>query len=252
MSGILSDQSLQGEVGRHGLQFGMCLSPPASDAFISRRAILWEHVEGCRPLCVVMSPTHSRLLDLLNGTPSVCVSRQQTVHESRLKAWRSIRGVHTQRLPPVARSGAGAGVTEHLVAAGHDSATTCDEDATEVRTKSCSRAANSGSADACPNATSLCDEPDQRQTGKLLSLWQQLTTCQVKMDGVAFLVVRVPQCRPVSDVCSESRPPRKHHLNTSSPARTRDATNLGGCPKLRMPCVRSCYIPSCGTTIIPV
>ena len=48
------------------LQLGMCLSPPSSDDFTSQRAlsVLWEHVEGCRPLCVVMSPAHNRLLDL--------------------------------------------------------------------------------------------------------------------------------------------------------------------------------------------
>ena len=38
----------------------------------------------------------------------------------------------------------------------------------------------------------------------------------------------------------ESWPSRKQHLATSSRARTRDATNLGSCTKLRMPCLRSC------------
>ena len=45
-----------------------------------------------------------------------------------------------------------------------------------------------------------CAKPE---TGwKLLSLWQHQTTCQVKRDRVTFLVVRILQYRPVSDVCT--------------------------------------------------
>ena len=51
---------------RHGLQFGMRFFPPSYDDFVNQRAmsVLWEHVEGCRPLCVVTSLAHDRFLDL--------------------------------------------------------------------------------------------------------------------------------------------------------------------------------------------
>ena len=66
MSELLSDQRLEGEMVRHGLELAMCLSPPSSDDFVRQRATsaLREHVERDRPLCIVMSPTRSRLLDL--------------------------------------------------------------------------------------------------------------------------------------------------------------------------------------------
>ena len=99
LSLFVSDQRLQEEMERHGLQLGMCLSPPSSDDFVSQRAmsVLWEHVEGCRPLCVVMSPTHSPIAGPLQWTlpqlscgmgDTLCVSRQRTVHSVTLGAWR--------------------------------------------------------------------------------------------------------------------------------------------------------------------
>ena len=108
VSELLSGQRLQGEMERHGLQLGMCLSRPSSGDFVGQRAIcaLQEHVERDRPLCIVMSPTHSRLLDLLVeivtgqlqiGRHFVCTTptNSSLEYNRSLKAPRSIRGVHT-------------------------------------------------------------------------------------------------------------------------------------------------------------
>ena len=151
--------------------------------FVSQRAmsILWEHVEGCRRLCVVMSSTHSRLLDfaveiataqLRYGRHFVCITPTNSLlsHTRSLKALRSLRGLHTA-IADGCTFGCRCVVTEHLVPAGWQFVTTLatarDVDATKVGRRSCSRAANSGSADACPLATSHCDEPtpNQRQVG---------------------------------------------------------------------------------------
>ena len=66
MSEVLSGQGLHGEMERHVLQVGMRLPlPPSGDAVGPQgMSALWRHVEGCKPLCVVMSPEHRRLLDL--------------------------------------------------------------------------------------------------------------------------------------------------------------------------------------------
>ena len=153
---------------RHGLQFGMCLSPPSSDDFVSQWSILWKHAEGCRPLCVVMSPTHSRLLEiaveiakaqLRNGRDFVCIT---PVHRVTPELFEE----HTQRSSMVARCGQvrrGGAFGGSRVAVCDDHATTRDEDATEVRRRRCSRAANSGSASACPYAASHCDKPTPNQ-----------------------------------------------------------------------------------------
>ena len=90
------------------------------------------------------------------------------------------------------------------VAVRDDSATTRDEVATEVCRPSCSRAANSGSADACPFATSHYAKPEIGW--KLFRLWQQWTTCQVKRDRVTFLVV------PHSSIQTS---PRRLHVHLS-------------------------------------
>ena len=111
-------------------RFGMCLSLPSSGDLVGRRAMcaLWEHVAKCRPLCVVMSPTDSRLLDLVlesattqlrNGRQFVCITLTDSSlnYKKSLKALRSIRGVLT-----VVADGCAFGCrcvgTEHLVAAG--------------------------------------------------------------------------------------------------------------------------------------
>ena len=101
-----------------------------------------------------------------------------------------------------------------------DSATSRVEVATEVCRPSCSRAANSGSADACPFATSHYAKPELGW--KLLRLWQQWTTCRVKRDRVTFLVVRILQYRPVPDVCtgiSATRNTTSEHIITSKHTR---------------------------------
>ena len=124
---------------RHGLQFGMCLSPPSSDDFVTQRAmsVLWEHVEGCRPLCVVMSPTHNRLQDLAveiataqlrNGRHFVCImpTNSSLNHAGSLEALRFIRRVHTA-IADGCTFGCRSVVTEHLVAA--ESHAFCDDSA---------------------------------------------------------------------------------------------------------------------------
>ena len=93
-----------------------------------------------------------------------------------------------------------------------DSSTVRDEDAAEVCRRSCSRAANSGSADIGPFAKSHCDEPAPETCWKLLSLWQQSATCEVKRDGVTFLVVRILRYRQSQTVARESRSPQNNVL----------------------------------------
>ena len=65
MSELLSDERFHEDMGRHGLPLGVCLPPPNPDDLFEMQALtaLWQHVEGCRPLCVVTSPRHGRLLD---------------------------------------------------------------------------------------------------------------------------------------------------------------------------------------------
>ena len=94
-----------------------------------------------------------RLPQLSFGTgDTLCVSRQRTVQRvapGSLKTLRSIRRVHT----------AIAGrLYVRVQVCRDDSATARDEDATEVCRRTCSRATNSRSADACPYATNRCDE----------------------------------------------------------------------------------------------
>ena len=62
VSELLSDPRLQGELGRHGLQLGMCLSPPSTGDLVGQRAVsaLSEHVTKDQPLCIVVSPSESR------------------------------------------------------------------------------------------------------------------------------------------------------------------------------------------------
>ena len=121
---------------RHGLHFGMCLPPSSSNDFVSQLAtsILWEHVEGSRPLCVVMSPTHSWLLDLVveiataqlrNGRLFACITpTNSSLSRARsLKALRSIGGVPTA-IADCCTFGCRCVVTEHLLAAGWQFVTT--------------------------------------------------------------------------------------------------------------------------------
>ena len=119
VSDLLWDQRLEGDMERRGLQLGMCLSPPSSNDFVGQRAMsaLWEHVATDRPRCIVMSPTHSGLLDLAveiaaaqlqNGRHCGCVTpTHSSLNSARsLKILRSIRGA-----PPllmVVRLGASA------------------------------------------------------------------------------------------------------------------------------------------------
>ena len=128
VSELLSGQRLQGEMERHGVQLGMCLSRPSSGDFVGQRAIcaLQEHEEKDRPLCIVMSPTHSRLLDLLVeivtgqlqiGRHFVCITptNSSLEYNRSLKAPRSIRGIRT-----VVADGCAFGcvMMEYVVAAG--------------------------------------------------------------------------------------------------------------------------------------
>ena len=122
-----------------------------SDDFVSQRAmlILREHVEGCRPQCVVMSPAHSRLLDL-----AVEYHANRQFIES---CWKpegfDNYSRSTQRLPMVVRVQVRRdGAFGSRMAVRDDYATTRDEVA-EVCKRSCSRAANSRST------------PNQRQAG---------------------------------------------------------------------------------------
>ena len=97
-----------------------CVSPPSSDDFVSQQEMspLLEHVGGCRPLSVVMSPTHNRLLDLAveiatgqlrNGRHFACITRTNS-SLSHARSWKALRSIeeHTQRLLMVVRSDAGA------------------------------------------------------------------------------------------------------------------------------------------------
>ena len=111
-------------------------SSPSSGDLVGDRAMstLWEHVEGCRPLCVVMSPTHSRLLDLAveiatpqlrNGRHFVCI----TPTHSSLNCNRSLETLRsTRKLHTTVADGGAFGcrcvVTEHLVATGWQFVTT--------------------------------------------------------------------------------------------------------------------------------
>ena len=61
------------------------------------------------------------------------------------------------------------------------------ENTSKKYARSLSRATNSKPTDADPYATQL-------------SLWQQLTTCQVKRDRVILFAVRFLRLRSVSDV----------------------------------------------------
>ena len=93
-----------------------------------------EHVEKDRPPCIVMSPTDSRLLDVVveiattqlrNGRHFMRITRTDSSlnYNGSLKALRPNRGVHT-----VVSDGCAFGfrcvVTEHLVAAGWQFVTT--------------------------------------------------------------------------------------------------------------------------------
>ena len=64
----------------------VCLNPPLVISSVNGRW-LWEHVEKDKPLCIVVSPTNSRLLDLVVETANplrcrkgdtLCVSLRQT------------------------------------------------------------------------------------------------------------------------------------------------------------------------------
>ena len=136
MSEMLSDQRLQGEMGKHGLQVGTCISPYPSVDFISQRmmSVLWEHVEESRQLCVVMSPTHGRLLDLAveiataqmwNGRHFVCITSTSSSlsHARSLTALRSVRGVHAA-IADGCTFGCRCNVASHFVTAGWQFVTT--------------------------------------------------------------------------------------------------------------------------------
>ena len=174
VSEILPDQRLQGKIDRRGCAArNVCLRP--SDDFVSQLAlsVLWEHVEGCRPLCVVMTPTHNRLLDFAveivtaqvrNGRHFLCITptNSSLSHARSLQDLRSIRGVHTAIVDSCTfgcRCVGDGTFGGSKMAARDDSATTREENAAKVYRRSFSRATNSGSADACPFATSHCKEP---------------------------------------------------------------------------------------------
>ena len=141
----------------------VCPLPP-------RRAmcLLWNTRRDADLCASVMSPTHNRLLDLsmeiATALGTVCVSRQRTVsslsHSGSLKALRLVRGVLTAIAD-------GCAIGCRCVVKGGSRMAVRDDSATTRCRRSCTRAANSGSADACPHATSRCDEPtaDQRQAG---------------------------------------------------------------------------------------
>ena len=129
---------------------------------------------------------------------TLCVSRQQTGHCITPEAVRE----------QLRRDGACGG---SRMAVREDSATTREEHAAKVYRPSFSRAANSGSTDACQYATSQCHEhtPNQRQGWKLLSpCGQQLTTRQAKRDRVTSSAIQSLQHRPV---------PRRLHVNLGHP-----------------------------------
>ena len=121
---------------RHGLQVEMHLPLPPSGDSVEPQALaaLWQHVEGCKPLCVVMSPEHSRLLDLAvdiaathmrNARHFVCITPTNSplCHAGCTKALRSIQGVYTA-IADGCTFGCRCAVTEHLVAAGWQFVTT--------------------------------------------------------------------------------------------------------------------------------
>ena len=109
--------------------------PPSGDSVEPQAlAALWQHVEGCKPLCVVMSPEHSRLLDLAvdiaathmrNARHFVCITPTNSplCHAGCTKALRSIQGVYTA-IADGCTFGCRCAVTEHLVAAGWQFVTT--------------------------------------------------------------------------------------------------------------------------------
>ena len=132
-----------------------------------------------------------------------------------------------------------------------DSATTCDEDTTEV----CRRSVH---VQRIPGQ----QMPARMRRGFVVSLRQtrdrlKTTQCVAALDdmtgeeGSGDILGR-----PHSSIQTSLRRPhvnlghQKNNVLIRPLARTRDATNLGGLPKLRMPCVRSCLILSCGTTIV--
>ena len=154
-------------------------------------------------------------------------------------ALRSIRGGWWLRVWVQVRCDGAFGGSRMVVRG--DSATTCEKDAAKVCGRPCSRAANSRSTEAGPYAARQCDE----QTSNLT----QAGNCSVCGSSRRYVgrggVKRHPRSTLFGAINSEtlrrgSWPSKKQSLDTSSPARTRDARNLGSCTKLRMPCLRSC------------
>ena len=80
------------ELLSHGLQLGMCLSQLSSSELVN--------VERDRPLCIVMSPTESRELDLVVEIATTQLRNGRLLTDSSLnynrslEGLRSIRGIH--------------------------------------------------------------------------------------------------------------------------------------------------------------
>ena len=150
--------------------------PPSGDA-VGPQALsaLWQHVEGCKPLCAVMSPEHHRLLDLaVEERETLCVHHtyEQPVVPRRVHEGPEIhsRSAHRDR-----------GRIHIWVQVRHDETVggsrmaTCHDTLPQLAMRLQRRCAgghvhvqqNSESTDACSHAASHCYEntPSQRQAG---------------------------------------------------------------------------------------
>ena len=160
-----------------------------------------------------MSPTRRRLLDLAEEFSQLTCGMVGTTtptnlplsHGGSLSALRSIRGVHTA-ISHGCKFGCRCVGTEHLVAVGWQFVTTLPQLATRTQRR-CAGGHVHVQRALGQQVPTACEDPLWRAYAKpetawkLLSLWQQSTTCQVKRDHVTFLVVRILRDR-VSDVCT--------------------------------------------------
>ena len=214
--------------------------------------VLWEDVKKSRPLCVVMSPTHGRLLDLAVEIATAQMwNGRHFVSITPTTALRFVRGVHTATADGCTR----CAVTDHLVTAGWQFVTTLPSLARKMQRRCAGghlHVQRTPASDACTNAKSHRNEHPtmQRQVGSCSVCGSSRRHKGEEESGDIF-------GRPHSSVQTSLR---RLHVNLGHPKNNvlirhlkgcaRDATNSGSCTKLRMPCMRIYQIPSSRTTVL--
>ena len=197
-----------------------CVFSPPSDGFVSQRTmyILYEsHTQSILGLAV----------EIATAQPCVHHATKQFFESRRdgsLQALRSVRRVHTA-ITDGCKFWCWCIVTEHLVAAMWQFVTTMPKLAMRMQR----RCAGGHMPARLRRATVTC----LRQTRHTRETAQSAEAVDV-MSGEEGSGDTLG-C-PHSSIQTSLR--RLQRLNTSSPARARDGTNSGSCPKLRMPCVR--------------